>query len=411
MTIKEVIDVGQAHQMAEALADVLPARVKAPFTPAFVRSARLYDEFIHRLVFSVFRASDLAAAVVDVPSTVDEIVARAGFEAGRARVPVEWILRRLTHRGILEQTDGDGARFRARGVVPELDPAAVLEEQRRQDPSWLPSYVLAATVAQDYPAFLRGERTGEEILFSPARLRLWVDFFSNDNGLYAVNNLVGAGAVEEWMPPAPVAILELGGGLGSGAAALLDRLRRAGRWADIGEYRFTELVPFFLRRGQTALQTRFPDASFMQYGTLDMNRAFAEQGVAPESVSLVYAVNTLHVARDLDFTAREIYQALAPGGRLVVSECIRTTPAQAVYVEFIFNLMETFRSPVLHATYRPNGGFLTPEQWLGAMRGAGFADVAILPDIAALRDRFPDFNVGAVTAGRPGKASSVTAVF
>jgi len=402
MARREVIDVGDAHTMAADLADVLPARVRAPFTAAFVRSARLYDEFVHRLVFSVFRTAGLEAAVAGEPSTADEIMARAGLEAERARVPVDWILRRLSHRGVLEQTDGRGqARFRVCTAVPELDPASVLEEQRRQDPSWLPSYVLAETVAQDYPAFLRGERTGEEVLFSPARLRLWVDFFSNDNGLYAVNNLVGAGAVEEWMPPAPVTIMELGGGLGSGAAALLDGLRRAGRWPDIREYRFTELVPFFLRRGQHSLQTRFPDASFLKFGPLDMNRSFEEQGVAPRSVSLVYAVNTLHVARDLDFTIREIFRALAPGGRLVVSECIRTTPAQAVYVEFIFNLMETFRSPQLNSSYRPNGGFLTPEQWLGALRATGFVDVAILPDIAALRARFPDFNVGAVGATRP----------
>jgi len=56
---------------------------------------------------------------------------------------------------------------------------------------------------------------------------------------------------------------------------------------------------------------------------------------------------------------------------------------------------------VLHPTYRPNGGFLTPEQWLGAMKAGAFADVVVLPDIAALRDRFPDFNVGAVGATRP----------
>ncbi|PYN79320.1 MAG: hypothetical protein DMD96_17525 [Candidatus Rokuibacteriota bacterium] len=402
MAIEEVIDLGEAHKMASDLSEVLPARVRAPFTASFVRSARLYDEFVHRLVFSVFRTSGLAAAVTGEPGTAEEIIARAGLEPARARVPVEWILRRLSHRCVLEQTDGHGQpRFRVRAAVPELDPASVLEEQHRQDPSWLPSYVLAETVARDYPAFLRGERTGEEILFSPSRLRLWVDFFSNDNGLYAVNNLVGAGAVEEWLPPGPVAIMELGGGLGSGAAALLDGLRRAGRWPDIREYRFTELVPFFLRRGQHTLQTRFPEASFLKFGSLDMNRSFEEQGVAPGSLSLVYAVNTLHVARDLDLTIRGIFHSLAPGGRLVASECIRTTPAQAVYIEFIFNLMETFRSPVLHPTYRPNGGFLTPEQWLGAMKAGAFADVVVLPDIAALRDRFPDFNVGAVGATRP----------
>ena len=402
MAVREIIDVGDTHEMAGALAEVLPARVRAPFTASFVRSARLYDEFVHRLVFSVFRASGLAAAVGGAPGTSDEIMARAGLEPGRARVPVDWILRRLGHRGILERTDGAGRpRFRLHAGVPELDPGAVREEQQREDAAWLPSYVLAETVAQDYPAFLRGERTGEEILFSPSRLRLWVDFFSNANPLYAVNNLVGAGAAQEWMPPTRLVIVELGGGLGSGAAALLEGLRREGRWPEIDEYRFTELVPAFLRRGQHALQARFPDASFLKFGALDMNLPFEKQGVAPRSASLVYAVNTLHVARDLHFTLREIFEVLAPGGRLVVSECIRTIPAQAIYVEFIFNLMETFRSPVLHPSYRPNGGFLTPEQWRGAMDATGFVEIAVLPDIAAMRARFPDFNVGAVGATRP----------
>jgi SAM-dependent methyltransferase len=139
----------------------------------------------------------------------------------------------------------------------------------------------------------------------------------------------------------------------------------------------------------------------LKFSGLDMNLPFGGQGIAPGSVSVVYAVNTLHVARDLDFTLREIFNALAPGGRLVVSECIRTAPAQAIYIEFIFNLMETFRSPVLHPSYRPNGGFLAPEEWQGAMEAAGFVDVRMLPDIPSLRARFPHFQVGAVGATRP----------
>src|SRR2546428_4308382 len=230
---------------------------------------------------------------------------------------------------------------------------------------------------------------------------MWVNFFSNDNGLYVVNNLVGAAAVAELMPPAPVVIMELGGGLGSGATALIDELRGSGRWAEVREYRFTELVPFFLRRGQQALETRFPGLSLLKFAALDMNRVFTGQGVEPGSVSLVYAVNTLHVARDLDFTLQEIFHALTPGGRLVVSECVRTVPAHVIYVEFIFNLMETFRAPVLNPSYRPNGGFLTPEQWRRAMDATGFVEIAVLPDIAAMRARFPDFNVGAVGATRP----------
>ena len=55
-----------------------------------------------------------------------------------------------------------------------------------------------------------------------------------------------------------------------------------------------------------------------------MNRPFPEQGIAPASATLVYAVNTLHAARDLGFTLREVGRALRPGGVLVASECMRT---------------------------------------------------------------------------------------
>ena len=78
-------------------------------------------------------------------------------------------------------------------------------------------------------------------------LPLWLGYFSNDNLLYAVNNRVGAAAVEAWMPR-PATMLELGGGLASGAAAVLEALGAAGRLADVRSYRFTELVPAFLRR-------------------------------------------------------------------------------------------------------------------------------------------------------------------
>jgi SAM-dependent methyltransferase len=211
---------------------------------------------------------------------------------------------------------------------------------------------------------------------------------------------VGAVALEAWMPPGSHTILELGGGLGSGGSAVLSRLSETGRLGELRTYRFTELVPAFLRRGQRLLQQQAPDAAFLAFASLDMNRAFAEQGVEPSSVSIVYAVNTLHVAHDLAFTLGEVHRALEPGGQLVMSECIRPWPGQTAYPEFVFNLLETFRAPRLHADYRPNGGFLTPEQWTGALTAAGFADVRVLPDIARIRDVMPTFYVAAFGARR-----------
>jgi len=162
----------------------------------------------------------------------------------------------------------------------------------------------------------------------------------------------------------------------------------------------TEHVAAFLRRGQRALTTRFPAAPPLTFGALDMNRPFEEQGVPAGSVTVVYAVNTLHVAHDLAFTLAEIFRALAPGGQLIASECVRPWPGQPVYAEFIFNLMATFRAPRLHLPWRPNGGFLTADQWTAAVEAAGFTNVRLLPDALELRKHFSNVYVTAVGATR-----------
>ena len=398
-----VSEIAHAEAVAQAarLRPVLPAELQSAFDASFIQSHLMYDEFVFRLLLQVLRETRLDEMVRE-PATVQEIANRGTLDPA-ALVPLDWMLRFLAARGLLEEiADEHGYRYGSRGPLPALDPAVVRDEQFRHEPSWKPAYVLAETVAREYPAFLRGEVTGEEVLFAPRRLRLWIDYFSNDNGLYTVNNLVGAVAVERWLPRPPVTLLELGGGLGSGALALLERLRVTERLTAIAEYRFTEFVPAFLRRGEQTVRARHPSLSVLACAPLDMNRSFSEQGVAPGSVSVVFAVNTLHVARDLDFTLAEIRQALEPGGRLVVSECVRPRPRHPVYAEFVFNLTETFRSPRLHPVYRPGGGFLTPEQWRAAIEAAGFVDIGFLPDIVRVRQQVPDFLVAAIGATRPG---------
>ena len=391
----------EATRVSAVVAPYLPPALVPSFDARFTRSSALFDEFVYRLTLQVFCDTGLGAVVADW-SNAEEVVARAGLDPGRATVPVSWMLRHLGRRGILAcDTVVGGPRFRAAQALRALDTAPVAAAQRAHDPACLPSYVLAEAAARGYPAFLRGEVTGEEVLFAPARLPLWVGYFSNDNGLYAVNNRVGAVAVESWMSRRANTILELGGGLASGAAALLEHLADAGRLGDLQAYQFTELVPAFLRRGQRLLQEVSRDGPRVTFAPLDMNRPFAEQAILPESASIVYAVNTLHVAHDLAFTLGEIRRTLQPGGQLIVSECVRPWPGDTLYPELIFNLLLTFRSPCLHPGYRPNGGFLTPEQWTGALEASGFRDVRLLPDVVRIRDEFSGFHVAAIGATRP----------
>ena len=396
---------GLGHAEAKAgatlLRAMLPPDLVSLFDASFLRSHLLYDEFVYRLVLKVIRETGLEPALREGGSA-EAIAARERLNVGQAVVPLDWMLRRLAARGVVEELPGEGTHdFRARGLLPTADAVAVREEQARHDPSWMPSYLLAETVAQDYPAFLRGDVRGEDVLFSPRRLRLWADYFSNDNGLYAVNTWVGAAAVARWLPPDGGVVVELGGGLGSGAIAVLGRLGAAGRLSAIREYRFTELVPAFLRRGQQTLRAQWPDSVPISFDALDMNRPFEAQGLTSASVTAFYAVNTLHVAQDLDFTLAEILRTLRAGGWLIVSECVRPHPGQAIYAEFIFNLIQTFRSPRLHPVYRPNGGFLTPEQWEAAVESAGFADIRFMPDVRRICREVSDFFVSAIGAIRP----------
>ena len=153
---------------AAALRVLLPAELQSLISDAVVRSHKLYEEFVDRLVLRVARETGLEAATRE-PASAAEVVVRLGLEPRRALVPIDWILRRLTARRTVEEV-GAGRRFRSRGVRALPDAAPVREEQRRHDSSWLPSYTLAETVAQDYPAFLRSEIVGEEVLFGHAAL-------------------------------------------------------------------------------------------------------------------------------------------------------------------------------------------------------------------------------------------------
>jgi len=382
--------------------EVLVPELVSVFDETFVGSSFFYDEFVYRLALGIFREAGLAAHLRE-PGSTEEVASRAGFPKERASVPLDWILRQIASRGVLETESAPGAptRFRLLSPPPVLDPAELIEEQLRLDPSWMPSYEIARAAANGYPAFLRGEIAGEDVLFSPERLGTWFEYFSNKNGLYVVNNIVGALCAEERLPAGNgQRILEIGGGLGSAALVLLERLERCGRLADVERYDFTEFVPAFLRRGQRALGERFGDAPFLRPGRLDMNRSFAEQGIEPGSVSLVYAVNTIHVARDLAFTLGEVHRALAPGGAVVISECIRSLEGMPIYAELVFNLMESFRAPLLDPRFRPNGGFLTPDQWAGALAATGFTDVRFVPDIFEIRKKYPIFFAAAAGATR-----------
>lgn len=372
-----------------------PAELRPLIDDRFVTSCDLFEEYVSRQALAILRATGLAAACA-TPARVNEAVSRAGLDPGIALVPSTWLLEMAAERGWVSRTGdaGDEAVYVVDRPLPSLSPDDVRDAQLRHDPACLPAYEIAQLATTHYPAVLRGSISGEQALFGPEGILPWMKYFSNDNPIYALSNRIGAIAAASALPPGEADILEIGTGLGSGADALLELLEAR---QVASRYLATDVSPLFLKRARRLLATRHPQAC-VETAALDIDRPFAAQGLAAASRSLVFGVNVLHVARDLAATLAELKRVLRPEGTLVMAECVRPFAGHPFHFELPFNLLATFRDAVRVPGWRPNGGFLAPEQWRSALACNGFVDVRIYPDIETIRDAYPAFVSAAVVA-------------
>lgn len=389
----------RTEDLETLLARIPDGSIRELFSPEFILCSEHFDRFTTGMVLRVVRELGWEDALA-AGTTVAALAARQGY-VPRASIPMTWFLRKLAVEGHLDATGAGGeAVFRAKAPLPVSDPDREQALAQAIDARSAPPFAVVRAMVEHVPAFLAGEKTGEEILFSPARLSLWFDYFSNDNLLYGINNRLGAEAVARALPSTRAATLvELGGGSGSAALAVAERLARDGAVSRVGRYVFTEIVPTFLRRAERTLRSRFP-ALPAEFRRLDMDRDFGPQGLQPGCADVVYAVNTVHIARDLQETLARIRETLRPGGVAVFSECVRPRVGQPIYVEFVFNFLENFTGVATDPKIRPNHGFLTPENWRAAFRAAGFERPEILPDVEELSKHYEAFFVAAVSARR-----------
>ena len=389
----------RTEELPDLLARISDPAIRELFTPEFILCAEHFDRFTVDTLLNVVHEQGLFDALFR-GTTVRGLVAERRF-APRAAIPLAWFFRKLAAEGYLSIDQGETeATYKATGPLPPGDPDRSERLARSIDPRSGPPFAVVRAMVEHVGEFLAGEKTGEEILFAPARLPLWFDYFSNDNLLYAINNRLGAEAVARALPKRPATVVEIGGGSGSAALALFERLARDAALSRIDRYVFTEIVPTFLRRAERTIKARYPEVG-AEYGRLDMDGDFAAQGIAPGIADVVYAVNTIHIARDLSATLARVRETLRPGGVAVFSECVRPFAGQPIYVEFVFNFLENFTGVATDPETRPNHGFLTPQNWRAALRAAGFERPEILPDVEELARHYDAFFVGAVSARRP----------
>lgn len=323
----------------------------------------------------------------------------------RFGVTLSWLLERLIETGCIEIETANSQRF-YRLTSPLWQPQCV--ELRRialeLDGANASTLDLLDYAAGLYPLVAGGKQNGEQGLFLPQGINLWLNYFDNRNLTYAVNNWLGGLVASGYLTTRPrIRVLEIGAGAGSGSEILLRCLNERGLLPRLERYLVTEPNAFFRRRGQRELVRQFPNLP-LEWDALDMNLRWDSQRIAPEQFDLVYGVNVLHVAKDLVFTLAQARQALAPDGYLVISECVRPYPNQPMYPELVFQILDSFNEVDTDPEFRPNPGFLTANQWRLAFRRAGFERTEVKPELNAIREVYPHFFTGAVVGEGGGSA-------
>ena len=363
------------------------------------RSWEQVDQYGTSWVFEVARQLELEHRFAK-PATVEQTIATSGW-VGHFAAPLTWLLERLCERGVVARTIGGPlTRYVAERSFPRPDLETLATACLAHDPANAPALALLDLAGNAYGAVARGETTGQDTLFGLGQTKLWLEYFDNGNPTYAINNRLSAVAARNRLPARPgLAVVEVGGGGGSGTEALLEATASPPAPGSIGSYHFTEPSPFFRRRAERSLRSANPEIDWI-FEALDIDRPFADQGVEPATVDLVYAVNVLHVARDLPTTLGWIRESLAPAGWLVAGEAIRPTPTGSLSTELVFHLLESYRDVELDPVLRPTPGFLTALQWKELLIATGYSVTEVVPDHASIARHYDRFSTG-VICGQP----------
>jgi SAM-dependent methyltransferase len=392
--------VSEAHKFKIGPSDPRLAECLEEF-PAGIFSERLYQSIEVMERYSLELAVDLLGRLnlaehLGTWRSAEELSALLCFQS-RFRPALKWILARVADTGCVEvQQNGENCKYRLRKTPWQPDLKTLRALGLNIDPGNAATLDLLDVAASLYPAIATGRQNGDQNLFGPQGVPLWLKYFHNDNLTYAVNNWVGAAVAAGYLASKRrVQILEVGAGTGSATEILLKMLDERGLLPRLERYVITEPNAYFRRCNQRKLAAQYPNLP-LEWATLNLDLPWNAQEISAGEFDLVYAVNVMHISKNLLFSLKEARSTLALAGWLVIGECIRPYANQAIYPELMFQILDSFTNVETDPEIRPTPGFLTVEQWRGAFSRAGFRGVEVAPDVERIRGVYAHFFTGAI---------------
>jgi len=377
------------------LAQCLEHFPSAVFTECLYQSIELIERYSIELAVDLSQQLDLPDQL-DEWRSAGEISQRLSFQPP-FKCALFWILERLVETGCAEaRGNGESRSYCLQHPLWKSDLKTLRAIGVSIDPGNAATLDLLDHVAGLYPAAAKDQQSGDGNLLGPQGVPLWLKYFHNDNLTYAVNNWVAAIlAADRLSSRRTLRILEIGAGTGSASEILLESFAERGLLSRMERYLITEPNAYFRRCAQRNLAAKYP-ALPLEWAALDVDLPWQPQGVNATEFDLVYAVNVMHISKNLMFSLGEARSTLANDGWLVLGECVRPHDNQPIYPEFMFQILNSFTNVQTDPEFRPNPGFLTAEQWRRAFSRAGFTNAGFAPDIERIREIYPHFFTGAI---------------
>ena len=378
----------------------------AVFSERLYQSIELMERYSIELAVDLSRQLNLSDQLGEWRST-DELCRLLSFQP-RFKFALRWVLERLVESGCAKaQSNGETRSYHLRHALWQPDLEALRAIGLSIDPANAATLDLLDHAASLYRAVATSPQGSDHNLLGPQGVPLWLKYFHNDNLTYAVNNWVGAAlAADHLSTRRTLRILELGAGAGSACEILLQLLTERGLLSRVERYLITEPNAYFRRCSQRKLTAQYPNLA-LEWASLDVDSPWNTQGITSGEFDLVYAVNVMHISKNILFSLNEARSALATDGWLVIGECVRPYDGQPIYPELMFQILDSFTNVETDGDVRPNPGFLTAEQWRRAFSRAGFTHAEVAPDIDRIREIYPHFFTGAISGQNSATANDL----
>ena len=230
--------------------------------------------------------------------------------------------------------------------------------------------LLVRDALSDLSAFVSGEKTGDDIIFTVQGLKRWRRLFRDSllmkwNGRSIVKMLEHSTGLR----PHGEVWLEIGGGVGGTAYDLIDFGLARGA---LNRYIFTDLAPTFLSMFARESRRRFgPESKRLEVRELNLNDPLPDL-----RCTAVFGTNVIHCASDPVCALNAIGdRLLGAGGFLYFAETTRSDFYRTILLELFYLFLSDYATFPAHGATQERGLY-GDEQWMDAIGRSALTLVA-----------------------------------